>query len=401
MTVEHRTHVVVGAGALGTAAAYWLSRRGAHDVLVLEQFELGHGRGASEDHSRIIRHAYHAPEYAALTRAAYAAWAEVEAETGLPLVTVTGGLDLAADGTAGETTLANYRAAMRAEGHEFEELTAAEIRRRFPQWRIDDDVRGLFQAEGGILDIRKAGAGHVALARARGVEFRASTTVTGLASTADGVRLETDRGPVRAENVVLAVASWLPHLREDLGLPWEMTLSQEQVGYFAGPHLARFAPDRFPMFVFHGGGGPGEDRVHYGFPVFGEPAVKVARDMSGRFIRSEERSYDPDPAETALLRRFLERHLPDAVGPELLSKTCVYDMTPDRDFVIDRVPGHPRVLALLGAGHAGKFAGLIGQIAADLSLEGRTEHPIGAFAFDRPALTDPGFVPTFRLNGEH
>ena len=103
------SHVVVGAGALGSATAYWLTRAGVSDVLVLEQYDLGHGRGASEDHSRIIRHAYHSSVYTALTQAAYDAWAEVEDETGLRLVLKTGGLDLAVAGTAGEAELGNYR----------------------------------------------------------------------------------------------------------------------------------------------------------------------------------------------------------------------------------------------------------------------------------------------------
>ena len=103
-------HIVIGAGALGAAAAYRLAAAGHRDVLVLEQYELGHARGASEDHSRIIRHAYHSPVYTALTPSAYDSWDEVEDETGLRLVFRTGGLDLAVAGTAGARELDSYRA---------------------------------------------------------------------------------------------------------------------------------------------------------------------------------------------------------------------------------------------------------------------------------------------------
>ena len=130
------SYIVVGAGALGSAAAYWLTRSGATDVLVLEQYGLGHGHGASEDHSRIIRHAYHSSVYTALTRAAYDAWAEIEGETGLQLVFKTGGLDLAVAGTAGEADLGNYRGSLAPFGIPSEDLDAAEIRRRWPVWRI-------------------------------------------------------------------------------------------------------------------------------------------------------------------------------------------------------------------------------------------------------------------------
>ena len=118
-----RSYIVVGAGALGSAAAYWLTRSGAADVLVLEQYGLGHGLGASEDHSRIIRHAYHSSVYTALTQAAYDAWAEIESETGLQLVVKTGGLDWPSPATPGEADLGNYRCSLAPFGIPSEDLT--------------------------------------------------------------------------------------------------------------------------------------------------------------------------------------------------------------------------------------------------------------------------------------
>src|SRR5215470_4997236 len=212
------SYIVVGAGALGSAAAYWLTRSGATDVLVLEQYGLGHGLGASEDHSRIIRHAYHSSVYTALTQAAYDAWAEIEGETGLQLVVKTGGLDLAVAGTAGEADLGNYRGSLAPFG--------------IPS----DDVVGLYQQDGGILDIRRANAAQIALARRGGVEFRPHTTVRGITQRAHGVTITTDDGTLDADQVILCVASWLPALLGDLGLGWRITLSQEQVSYFATPN---------------------------------------------------------------------------------------------------------------------------------------------------------------------
>jgi sarcosine oxidase len=179
-----------------------------------------------------------------------------------------------------------------------------------------------------------------------------------------------------------------------LGQHWPITLSQEQVSYFATPNLRDFAPDRFPMWIWHG------SEVFYGFPVYGEVAVKVAQDMSGRFVTQETRSFEPDPAATAVVERFLHTRLPGALGPEVVSKTCVYDMPPDREFILDKVPGQPRICVGVGAGHAAKFAGLIGQVLADLSTTGKSRHPIEAFRADRPALTDPDYTPDFRLSGE-
>jgi monomeric sarcosine oxidase len=387
------SYIVVGAGALGSAAAYWLTRSGATDVLVLEQYGLGHSLGASEDHSRIIRHAYHSSVYTALTQAAYDAWAEIEGETGLQLVFKTGGLDLAVAGTAGEADLGHYRGSLAPFGIPSQDLDAAEIRRRWPAWRIGDDVVGLYQQDGGILDIRRANAAQIALARRGGAEFRPHTTVRGISQRAHGVTLTTDDGTLDADHVILCVASWLPALLGDLGLNWRITLSQEQVSYFATPNVRDFTPDRFPMWIWHG------EHLFYGFPVYGEVAVKAARDMTGRFVTQETRSSEPDPRETEIIASFLRERLPGAIGPELLSKTCVYDMPPDRDFIIDHVPGHPGITVSIGSGHAAKFASLLGKILADLATDGRTSYPIEAFRADRPALTDPGFEPEFRLAG--
>jgi sarcosine oxidase len=150
------SHIVVGAGALGTAASYWLAKRGVRDVLVLEQFELGNDRGASEDHSRIIRHSYHSADYTALTPAAFQTWGELEEETGLQLVVRTGGLDLATLGTPAIDELDNYRGSLRAAGISWQDLDASELRSRFPQWRIEDDVVAMYQEETGLLDVRRA-----------------------------------------------------------------------------------------------------------------------------------------------------------------------------------------------------------------------------------------------------
>ncbi|MDQ0726603.1 N-methyl-L-tryptophan oxidase [Microbacterium sp. W4I20] len=385
------SHIVIGAGAIGSAAAYWLARAGAERVLVLEQFELGHALGSSGDHSRIIRRAYHRDDYTKLTDAMFAAWAEVEERSGLKVYTQTGGVDLAVADSSGAAEIDDYRRAMDAVGIPYDELTIDDIRAQYPQWNVSDDTIGIHQADAGILDIRRSVSAHVSLAKAAGVEFRSGVVVTGVRVDDTGVTVSTSDESFDGAHLVVAAGSWLGDLMPDLGLSFALTLSQEQVGYFSSPHLSDFTPDRFPIWIHH------SDEVHYGFPVYGEAAIKLARDMRGHFISPSERSFVPDDDEPERLRAFLRTHLPGADGPLLLSKTCVYDMPADRDFVLDTVPGHPHVAVFNGAGHAGKFASLVGRILSDLLTVGRTEHDISAFSLTRPAIVDPDFVPLFRL----
>ena len=141
-------YIVVGLGGWGSAAAYWLSRRAGADVLGLEQFELGHVRGESQDHSRIIRLSYHTPAYVELAKHAYTAWHDVERDSGDQLVLPTGGLDFAPRESA--IPLTNYSGSMDAAGIPYEHLDAAEIRRRWPQFTVTDDIHGLYQPDSGI-----------------------------------------------------------------------------------------------------------------------------------------------------------------------------------------------------------------------------------------------------------
>jgi sarcosine oxidase len=385
-------HIVLGVGGIGAAAAYWLARRGPGSVLAIEQYRLGHDRGASEDHSRIIRHSYHSTDYTSLTRAAYEHVRELEDETGLPLVRLTGGLHLAPNDAAGNAEIASYGRALAGQGHAYEVMDGIEVRARWPQWQAGSDVTGLYQAETGILDIRRVNSAHISRARALGVTFLERTPVRKVVPFSERVEVHTDEGVFEAGTLTICAGSWTGPLVSGFGLDLPLTLTQEQVSYFAPPDLRPFAPGRFPVWIFHGG-----DRTFYGFPVYGEAAVKAARDMSGRFVTQETRRFEPDPEQTAEVAEFLARYLPGAVGPELVSKTCVYDLTADRNFILDTVPGQPRIGLFVGAGHAAKFAGLIGHILADLAVEGTTSYPIAAFSMGRPAVRDPDYPSDFRF----
>jgi len=383
MTRQYRA-IVIGCGAVGAATAYWLSRRLGDGVLALEQYQHGHSLGASEDHSRVIRHAYSRSEYTALTPAAYQSWNVAERGTGLQLVHRTGGLVLAEDGRAGAVDLAAAAAAMDAANLPFEQLTGPDVMRRWPQWRLGRGHIALYDPEAGILDIRRATAAHIALARDRGATILAGTEVTAIAESPGGVTVTAAGQEYSAGRLVLAAGAWNPLLLAMLGADLPITLTEEQVTYFATPKVADFTPDRFGVYGYLA-----DDGLYYGFPVCGEVATKIGIDGAGPVVTPESRTFARDETRVRRVLAFLERHLPQAVGPELYTRTCCYDLPPDRDFIADYLPGSQRVLVCAGAGHAGKFAALLGQIIAELTLDGSSRFPVSAFSATRPALSRP------------
>jgi sarcosine oxidase len=382
--------IVVGCGGIGSAATYWLSRRAGRDVLAIEQFALGHERGSSQDHSRIIRRSYHDPSYTALAGPTYDLWAEVEAESGVHLIVKSGGLDLELLGTTGPKDLTHCAASMAEQGVPFEELSAQEIMARWPQFTLPDDARGLYQTDSGLVDAKKANGAHIALARLHGATILDNLPVRDLRPNGDAVEVVTDDGVFVAGHVVITAGAWTNNLLGHVGVRWPLTVTQEQVTYFATPHIRDFSPDRFPIWIWRA---PEE---FYGFPVYGEVATKAGQDVGGEEVTAETRTFEPDVPTRDRLIRFLETYIPRFNGPELFTKTCLYTMPPDRHFVIDHVPGQANITVAADAAHAFKFATLIGRIMSELALDGRTEFPIAPFRADRPALTDPTFQPVFR-----
>src|SRR3990172_7658928 len=174
--------IIIGLGGIGSAAAYWLSTRPGLRILGLEQFEFDHVNGASRDHSRIIRLSYHRRDYVRLAKRAYTTWAEVEAASGVRIVTKTGGIDLYPAG--GATDEAHYTGSLAAEGAPSARLDPTETVRRWPQWRLPDDVAVVYQAESGIADPNRANPAHRALAAANGATLLDRTPVTGIRDAA-------------------------------------------------------------------------------------------------------------------------------------------------------------------------------------------------------------------------
>jgi sarcosine oxidase len=390
MVKTNYEYLVLGCGGIGSAAAYWLSRCAGAEVLGLEQFTLGHARGGSQDFSRIIRLTYHAVEYTRLTPFSYLAWAAVEDETNLKIVHKTGGLTLAIQGGSHQSIIDDYARSMAAVGIPFDRIGAQEVMHRFPQWRLDEEVDAIYQAEMGLVDAARGNAAHVALARTAGVTFLENCPVMGIHPFDGGVEVETSQGRFTCRRLVVTAGGWIDKLLAHIGMRLYVTVTQEQVTYYATPNLKEFSIGRFPTFIWEG------EELVYGFPVYGEAATKVGLDASGPEVDPDQRDFLPDQQRERRAEKWLQKYIPGFLGPILYTKTCQYAMPRDRGFILDTLPQFPQISVFVGAGHSYKFASLFGKVLSELAIDGQTVYPIASFTVNRPAITDPNFPPSFR-----
>lgn len=387
----HFEYIVLGCGGIGSGTAYWLARRAGGDVLGLEQFKLGHDHGGSQDYSRIIRLTYHHADYTRLTPHTYTAWATLQEESAVRVVTKTGSIDLALKDSPHRREIEIYASAMDAADIPYDRIDGDELMRRFPQFRVDQAVDVLWQADGGIADAAKGNAAHVAMARYHGATVLDHCPVQEIKPVEGGVEVKTDQGTFSCRRLIITAGAWADQVLAQVGMNLSLTVTQEQVTYYATPNLREFAVDRFPIFLSHG------DDVIYGFPVYGEVATKIGIDASGPAVTTQTRTYEPDPERERRVEEWLKQYVPGFLGPKLYTKTCLYTMPRDRNFVIDTLPEHPQIVLCVGAGHAYKFASLLGKILSELAIDGHTDYPIAPFTLQREAITNPDYPAVFHM----
>jgi sarcosine oxidase len=370
--MERYDVVVVGVGGMGSAALYHLARRGKR-VLGLERFDIPNELGSSHGVTRIIRQAYFEhSSYVPLVRRAYERWRELETEAGEPLLVITGAVE------GGPRIFEGAVRSSVEHGLPFEELDGAEVTRRFPAYRLPPDLRLVYQPDGGFVLPERCIVGHVNGALARGAEVRTRERVLEWSASENGVRVRTEHGTVEADRLVLTAG---PYAQEVARLPPGMVVPQRQVLAWLQPLRPElFEPDRFPVFNV------ALDEGHlYGFPVYGVPGFKLGfYDHSGARGDPDSISRDVYPEDEAPLRRFAERYFPDGAGPLLDLKTCLFELSPDEHFLIDRHPETELALVAAGfSGHGFKFCSVVGEILADLVLDGETLHDIGFLRLSR------------------
>jgi sarcosine oxidase len=370
--VDRYDVVVVGVGGMGSAALYHLARRGKR-VLGLERFDLLHEQGSSHGLTRIIRLAYFEhPDYVPLLRRAYELWRALEAEAGEQLLHVTGIVE------GGDRILDGVLRSCEEHDIAHEVLNGAQIAERFPAYRLPPGMDVVHQPDGGFVVPERCIVAHVEGALSHGATLRAREQVLVWEQNENGVRVTTDRGVVEAASLVLTAGAWSQDVAR---LPAGLVRGVRQsLAWLQPTRPELFEPGRMPVFNL------ALDGEHfYGFPAHGIPGFKLGRyDHFGSGGDPDTIAREPTLEDEAPLRAFAERYFPDGAGPTVALKTCLFEPSPDEHFLIDRHPDAPSAVVAAGfSGHGYKFCSVVGEILADLAIDGSTAHDIGLFRLDR------------------
>lgn len=369
--------IVIGLGGMGAAAAYQLAQRGL-GTLGLEQFAIGHDRGSSHGQSRIIRRAYFEhPDYVPLLHASYQLWGALEQELNTTFIHRTG--LLLVGGAVGEV-IAGVRRSAREHYIGVDELSLGELAARFPGFKLDGEQVALFEPDAGYLPVEAAVAGLIELARRAGAELVENEVVRGWEFVGRGVQVNTNRGAYQAGRLVIASGAWSAALLREVGAA--LTPIRKMQLWFRCSD-SRYAPENgAPAFCFDEA-----DGFFYGFPQVSPGEIKVA-EHSGHEPVADASLLDRTlhPRDVERVARFVRRRLPGVTPEVTRHSACMYTMTPDKNFVVDRFDGPAPVAYAAGfSGHGFKFAPLIGSVLADLVTKGSTDEPIGFLSARRLA----------------
>jgi sarcosine oxidase len=361
-TDEYDT-IVVGLGAMGSAALYQLARRGQR-VLGVEAFGPGHRLGSSHGESRVIRLAYYEhPDYVPLLHRAYALWEELERVSGEQLLRITGGLMI---GTPASQLVSGAHASAVRHGLDFSLLDAADVRRRYPALSLAPDEVALFEPRAGILSPEKCIAAHMRLARAAGADAHYNEPLDSWSASNNQIDIQTTSNRYSARHVIFACGAYTSDVLRDKRV--EVRAERIPLFWLQPSEPEHFELGRLPVYLWQQ---PNGDHF-YGFPHLEWPGVKVARHHSHDMCDPATVDRQVNAEDERRLREVIAHRLPTLNGPVVSSLICMYENSPDEHFIIDRLPDRPNVIFGAGfSGHGFKFASVVGEILADMVTEGR------------------------------
>jgi len=371
--------IVIGVGGMGSAAVQHLAQRGRR-VLGIDQFNLAHDRGSSHGHTRIIRRAYFEhPDYVPLLNRAYTLWADLERESGRTLFARCG---LLLAGPPGGAVMPGLRRSATIHGVPIEPLNGDARRQRFSAFHLPADrYDAAFEPDAGYLLVENCVRAACEVAHRADATFAWNHRVLGWSPEGRGIRVSTNHGAFAAHALVICGGPWSELLLPSLPLP--LTVRRKVQLWFA-PRDDRHR-------VENGGcvfGVETDSGFYYGFPEIDTGRIKIAHHTGGQSVALADRvDRTVTDDDITPVRRFIAEHLPGVTTDVVDSSVCLYTMTPDEHFIIDRHPDFPNVCYAAGfSGHGFKFASIVGSVLADLTIDGWTRAPIGFLSAKRPAL---------------
>jgi monomeric sarcosine oxidase len=363
---RHYDVAVLGLGSMGTFAALDVLERG-HSVIGFDQFAPPHHHGSHGGHSRVYRVAY--PEgsaYVPLAIAAGALWDDLGRRLHARLLHRTGMLHM---GAPESTFIRDVAECAAAHQLKIALLGAEEVRRQFPAFRIPDHYVGMLDPEAGWIDVDAALVQTQNEMLRLGATIRKNTQVLGWKAEGDSITVTTAEGDYHASRLLITAGAWAHDLLRELQLP--LTIRRKVLTWFAPYRPDAFAGQTTPVFTF-------PENWIYGFPPSGAHGVKLAEHLGGDTVpRAGSAIAPPGASDIDPIRETIRKHLPSLCGPPpdmamklLHAQVCLYTLTPDENFIIDRHPEHAAVVFAAGfSGHGFKFAPLIGKLLARLSLD--------------------------------
>lgn len=374
--------IVVGLGAMGSAALYQLARQ-TPNVLGLDQFAPPHTLGSTHGDTRITRQAIgEGAHFVPLALRSYDIWRELEQRTGEDLLTITGGLFIGQEHSSiqmhnkpGWLTTTIRAAEQFGIAHRLLDNTA--LRQEFPQFRYQPNDIGYFEEEAGFLKPERCISVQLEQARQHGASIRTNERMVAFDATKAGITVRTEQGVYRTRKLILTTGSWITESLRHTPYQDVLTVYRQVLYWFdISGDYTRYTPDKLPVFIL-------SERDLYGFPAVGGPTggLKIATETYAQATSPQRVDRTVSEAET---RRMYEQHIAPnivGIGPTCVkSVVCLYTMTPNGDFIIDQHPDHPDVLlASACSGHGFKHSAAVGQILAELALQNRTDFSIQPF----------------------
>lgn len=368
--------IVIGVGSMGSAACYYLSKRG-YNVLGIEQFDISHEFGSHAGQSRIIRKAYFEhPDYVPLLEKAYRNWRSLERETGRQVYFKTG---LLYAGKPNNEIIKGVEQSAALYNIDLDQLNTIAAADKFPAFKLPEDFEILFEPEAGFITPEKAIKLYANEAKQHGAVIRSNEKVIEWKKDGSSVIVKTDEDSYQCNKLIITVGAWAGKMIP--GFEDKIRVTRQFVAWIKTKNDTRFELNRFPCWMI------GDDDKHgcyYGFPLldtkkFGEPeGLKLAHHFPRDNTDPDNVSRKTTEEDIKNVKYCLDKYLPGIFDSVLSTKICLYANSPDENFIIDKLPGFEDYVSIACgfSGHGFKFASVVGEILADLATKGKTDLPI-------------------------